>query len=138
MRFWQTNFGAVAHQRAVEASYFYTGGARRVEDNAIVGGCCPCQQEERREPHDAASVPLPGRLPPTTALRCVARLRAADTGAGQPVPDACAQQPLRVARVAHLTRKACPASEASSWSGCGMDPGSSDQSRKTRHPCSAL
>ena len=42
MRVRYTNFGAVAHQRAVEASHFDAGGATCVEDNAILGGSgCP-------------------------------------------------------------------------------------------------
>ena len=69
MRLREADFGAVAHQRAVEASHFDAGCARRVEDNAIVGGCCcPCEYYEQWEPHDAAATRR-GRSPPCDARR---------------------------------------------------------------------
>ena len=93
MRLRETDFGAVAHQRAVEASYFYAGGALRREDGAgLIGGsgCCPCQQYERREPHDCATARRAGPLPPTTALRCslalVWRLQRLGSLAGRTLP----------------------------------------------------
>ena len=69
MRIGQADCRTVAHQDTVEASHFYTGCARRVEDNAIVGGCCcPCEYYEQWEPHDAAATRR-GRSPPCDARR---------------------------------------------------------------------
>ena len=84
-------------------------------------------------------MPLPGRLQPTTALRCVARPRAADTGAGQPfVPDTAVNG--FESRVAQPPRKACPASEASSWSGYSTNGTNHDGWLVSYKPlaCSAL